>query len=89
VIAAPPDVAAVQLTVMVVAVATAVGRPAWPGTVDGVTAPEGVDDAPVPTALRAVTVKVYKVPFFRPGTVHRTVGTVATQVFRVGAEVTV
>src|SRR4051812_49828747 len=41
-----------------------------PGTVAGVTLFEADDAAPVPTALVAVTVNVYAVPFVRPATVH-------------------
>lgn len=39
------------------------------GAVAGVTAAEGVDDGPVPTAFVAVTVNVYDVPFDSPVTV--------------------
>ena len=38
-------------------------------TADGVTLPEGDEEAEVPTAFVAVTVKVYEVPFVRPVTV--------------------
>jgi hypothetical protein len=42
-----------------------------PGTVaDGVTAADGVESGPVPTALIAATLKVYEVPFVNPVTVY-------------------
>ena len=40
-----------------------------PGTLAGITLFEGADASPVPTALVAVTVKVYAVPLARPVTV--------------------
>jgi len=40
-----------------------------PGTVNGTTALDAVDDALVPSAFVAVTVNVYEVPFVRPVTV--------------------
>lgn len=40
-----------------------------PGTVVGVTAEDADEADPVPTALVAVTVNVYAVPFVRPVTV--------------------
>ena len=46
--------------------ATIVGAP---GTVAGVTVFDGADAGPVPTALVAVTVKVYAAPLVRPATV--------------------
>jgi hypothetical protein len=52
---------------------TAVGAP---GTVDGVTAAEAVEAAPVPDTFVAVTVNVYEVPFVRPATVHEVVAVV-------------
>jgi hypothetical protein len=39
-----------------------------PGTVAGVTEFEAAEAVPVPTALVAVTLKVYAVPFVRPVT---------------------
>jgi len=41
-----------------------------PGTVEGTTAAEAADAAPVPLAFVAVTVNVYDVPFARPLTVQ-------------------
>jgi len=43
---------------------------AVPGTVEGTTAAEAADAAPVPLAFVAVTVNVYDVPLVRPDTVH-------------------
>jgi acyl-coenzyme A thioesterase PaaI-like protein len=63
---------------------TAVGAP---GTVDGVTAAEAIEAAPVPETFVAVTVNVYEVPFVRPATVHDVVAVV--HVNEPGVEVTV
>ncbi|MFN8629957.1 MAG: hypothetical protein U0838_06420 [Chloroflexota bacterium] len=41
-----------------------------PGGPTGTTAPEASEAAPVPTALVAVTVKVYEAPLVRPDTAH-------------------
>jgi hypothetical protein len=58
-----------------------------PGSVNGVTAEEAEDAAPSPTALVAVTVKVYDVPLVRPETM---IGDVApVPVKPPGLEVTV
>ena len=46
------------------------------GTVDGTTAFEAAEAAPVPSALVAVTVKVYELPLVRPVTVHEVVAVV-------------
>jgi hypothetical protein len=59
---------AVQETVAVVLPLTAVTPVGASGTVAGVTATEGADEADVPTAFVAVTVKVYSVPFVNPVT---------------------
>jgi hypothetical protein len=54
----------------------------------GVTGAEAADSGPVPTALVAVTVKVYGVPLVRPLTVQ-VVAPVVVQVRLPGDEVTV
>src|SRR5437764_2343657 len=49
--------------------ATLVGRPGATGVVAvGVTAPEGSEAGPAPSALLALTVNVYAVPLVSPGT---------------------
>ncbi len=48
---------------------TAVGADGTVGPV-GVTAVDAIDDTLLPTALVAMTVNVYGVPFVRPVTVH-------------------
>ena len=58
-----------------------------PGTVAGVTEFDGAEAGPGPTALVAVTVKVYAVPLTRPGTVIGDADPVAVMPF--GNEVTV
>jgi len=58
-----------------------------PGTVDGTTAAEAVEAAPVPETFVAVTVNVYDVPFVRPVTVHEVVA--VEHVNEPGVEVTV
>jgi hypothetical protein len=63
---------------------TAVGAP---GTVEGTTAAEADEAAPVPDAFVAVTVNVYEVPFVRPVTVHDVVAVV--HVNEPGEDVTV
>src|SRR2546430_7161894 len=48
---------------------TLVGRPGVTGVAAaGVTAPDGSEAGPVPSALLAVTVNVYAVPLVSPGT---------------------
>jgi hypothetical protein len=67
VIADPPLLAgAVNVTVAEPLPATAVTPVGDPGVVSGVTELEAVEDALVPTAFVAVTVKVYAVPLVRP-----------------------
>ena len=69
------DASAPPVTVMVplsVAVELVTGSAAWVvtvGVVTGVTELLAADAEPVPTALVAVTVKVYAVPFVKPVTV--------------------
>ncbi len=46
------------------------------GIVDGTTAADAVEAAPVPDAFVAVTLNVYEVPFVRPVTVHEVVAVV-------------
>jgi len=41
-----------------------------PGVVNGVLANDGVEGAELPTAVVAITLKVYAVPFVSPVTVH-------------------
>ena len=70
VIAEPPvEEGAVKLIEALPFPAAALTLVGAPGTVAGVIADEGVDDAPFPFELVAVTVKVYEVPFARPATV--------------------
>ena len=57
---------AVKVTVAVVLPPVAVAAVGAPGTVAGVTLFEAVEATLVPTALAAVTVKVYAVPFVSP-----------------------
>jgi hypothetical protein len=61
---------AVHETVTCALPATPVTPVGAPGMVAGVTALDGDDAGPVPTALVAVTVKVYEVPFVSPVTVQ-------------------
>ncbi len=59
-----------------------------PGTyANGVTAVDAADDTLLPTALVAITVNVYGVPFVRPVTVHDRV--VVVHVRAPGDDVTV
>ena len=58
-----------------------------PGTIAGTTAPDTLDDAPVPTTFVAVTVNMYDVPLVRPVTVHEIVAVV--HVNEPGEDVTV
>jgi len=73
VIAEPPVLpGAVQFTVAEVLPRVAgriVGAPGTVGAAVGVTAFDGAEAAPLPTALLAVTAKVYAVPAVRPVTV--------------------
>ena len=87
--AAPPLLAgAVQDTTdWVFAAPVALTEVGAPGTVDGVTAADAVEAAPVPDTFVAVTVNVYEVPFVRPATVHEVVAVV--HVNEPGVEVTV
>jgi hypothetical protein len=64
----PPFAGAVQLTVADAFPALALTPLGAPGAVGpvGVAALEAVEAGPVPTALVAVTVKVYVVPFVKP-----------------------
>ena len=55
----------------------------------GVTAFDGADAAPVPTALVAVTVKVYPVPLVRPVTLIDVQGAVQAPVMEPGDDVAV
>jgi hypothetical protein len=84
----PSEAGAVQDTTAEALPARAEAPVGPPGTVAGVTAVEGSDAAPVPTALVAVTVKVYDVPLVRPLTVQD-VAPVVVQVLLPGDEVTV
>jgi hypothetical protein len=69
VIADPPfDTGAVKATEASVLPGVATGEVGAPGTVAGVTAEDVSEAAPSPTALVAMTVKVYAVPFVRPET---------------------
>jgi len=70
VIAEPPVLAGGEkLTFACALPALAVPMVGAPGTVPGVTEFDGAEAGPVPTALVAVTVKVYAVPFASPVTV--------------------
>ncbi len=63
------DAGAVQLRATEVFPAVPVTPVGAPGVVAGVTAAEGDESGPVPTAVTAATVKVYAVPLVRPVTV--------------------
>ena len=65
---------------------TAVGRS---GTVAEGTGSRGAEAGLLPTALVAVTVKVYGVPLVRPVTVQVAAGSTAVQVLPSGEDVTV
>jgi hypothetical protein len=67
-IAAPPSSGAVKPTVAWPVPATADTSVGGPGTVAGVTWPDGADGGPVPATFVAATVKVYAVPFVSPAT---------------------
>jgi hypothetical protein len=60
---------AVKATLALALPAITVVTAGAPGTVDGVTLLLAVEAAPAPSALLAVTVKVYAVPLVRPVTV--------------------
>jgi hypothetical protein len=62
--------AADQLTTADASPAAALTEVGADGTPAGTTAALGAEAGPVPTALVAVTVNVYAVPFVRPVTVH-------------------
>jgi len=67
VIGVPPlKIGAVNDTVAWPLPSTAVTAVGASGTVTGVIGSDGIDDNPSPTALVAVTVNVYGVPFARP-----------------------
>jgi hypothetical protein len=87
VIGRPPLGGAAQVTVAEPSPAVAVTPVGAPGTVGpvGVTEFEGSEGAPVPTALVAVTVNVYAVPFVRPVTVVLVAGGDPVTVFGVCA----
>jgi hypothetical protein len=67
---------AAQETVTWVSPRTPVTDDGAVGTPAGVTPLEAADDAEVPAALVAVTVKVYDVPLVKPVTVHEVVADV-------------
>jgi len=73
----PFDAAAVNATPACVLPAAAMRFVGAPGTPAGVTLFDGADAGPAPTALVAVTVKVYAVPLARPPTVIGEAGPVA------------
>jgi hypothetical protein len=75
----PPLLAgAVQVTVVDAAPATATTFVGGSGKVAGITGEDDADDAPVPAAFVAATVKVYGVPLVRPVTVALVPFTVTT-----------
>jgi hypothetical protein len=83
---------AVQVTVACPTPAVAdpiVGAPGAPAEVLGVTELEAAEDGPVPTALVAVTVKVYAVPLVSPLTAVEVAVAPAVAVIPPGEEVTV
>ena len=87
-IAEPPLlVGGVKLIFACALPAVAVPMIGAPGTVPGVTEFDGAEAGPVPTALVAVTVKVYAGPFASPVTVIGDADPVAVMPF--GNEVTV
>jgi len=65
----PLEAGGAKLTVDCALPVVAVALVGGPGTVAGVTDGEGLEAGPVPTALVAVTVNVYEVPFVSPVTV--------------------
>jgi len=68
VIALPPSLGAVNVTVICALVADAPGWAGADGTVLGITAADAVEAAPVPFAFVALTVHVYDLPFVSPPT---------------------
>jgi hypothetical protein len=87
VIGLPFDAGAIKLTVACVLPGVAVTPVGASGNAAGITLLEAADAGPGPTALVAVTVKVYDVPFVRPDTV---IGlAVPVPVILPGVEVTV
>ena len=89
-IADPPLLAgAVNVTLACALPAVAVPMVGAPGTVAGVTLLDVLDAGPVPTALVAVTVKVYAVPLVSPLTVIDVHGAVQLPVIPDGDEVAV
>jgi hypothetical protein len=68
--------------------ASAVGLRGAVGSVEGITAFEGLDGSLEPSALLAVTVKVYDTPFVRPPMLHVS-SPLVMQVSASGDEVTV
>jgi hypothetical protein len=88
--ALPPfDDGAAQLTVACALPAVAVTPVGAPGTVAGATEFDGAEAGPVPTALVAVTVKVYVVPLVSPVTVALVPLPLAVAVRPPGDDVTV
>ena len=74
-IADPPlDTGAVHDTVTAPSPRTPTTPVGAPGTPVGVTAVDGADTAPLPTALVAITVNVYAVPFVNPVTTRLAAG---------------
>ena len=65
----PVDAGVSQLTTAWLIFVVAVTFKGAPGTVKGVTVPDGEDGEPVPAALVAVTVNEYEVPLSSPVTV--------------------
>ncbi len=87
-IAAPPlDGAVHDTTDWVLAAPVALTAVGAPGTVEGTTAADALEAAPVPDTFVAVTLNVYEVPFVRPVTVHDVVA--VEHVNEPGVEVTV
>lgn len=64
----PSELGAIKLTVACALPLVAVPITGAPGTVAGATGSDGVDAAPVPKPLVAVTVKVYAIPLVKPVT---------------------
>jgi hypothetical protein len=90
VIADPPSLTgAVNVTVAWTLPRVAVPMVGAPGVVAGVTLLDAADGAPAPTALVAVTVKVYAVPFVRPLTVIDVHGAAHVPVMLAGDDVAV
>ena len=83
------EAGAVNVTVACAFPAVAVPMVGAPGTVAGVTLLDAAEAGPVPTALVAVTVNVYAVPFARPVTVIEVQGAAQLPVIPLGEEVAV